>query len=143
MKRIDIISGVNLNMLGTREKDIYGNATLDSIYEKCINICNSNNIKAYTFQSNIEGEIVNYIHSISGISSGIIINPGAYTHYSIAIRDSFLSVDIPFIEVHLTNIYSREEFRRHSVLSDIAYGIISGFGEESYYLGIYALKKII
>jgi len=134
--KIHVINGPNLNMLGNREKNIYGNKSLEDI--------NNNLIKTFTsiielefFQNNSEGEIINYIHTLSEKKTdGIVINAGAYTHTSIAIRDSLLSINIPFIEVHLSNIYKREEFRQKSYLSDIAIGIISGFGEDSYKMAI-------
>jgi 3-dehydroquinate dehydratase-2 len=143
MKRIDIINGANLNMIGKREKNVYGDVSFEDICERSIQLGKELDLDIKIFQSNIEGEIINYIHSLYNKSNGIIINPGAYTHYSIAIRDALLSVPIPFIEIHLSNIYSREEFRRKSVLSDVAKGIISGFGEHSYYLGIRAMKELV
>jgi 3-dehydroquinate dehydratase II len=143
MKRVDIINGANLNTLGYRETNIYGKSSLDSINKRCIELGKELNIDIKIYQSNIEGEIVNHIQSLYQKTNGILINAGAYTHYSIAIRDALISVDVPFIEVHISNIFSREEFRRHSVLSDVAYGVISGFGGESYYLGIRAIKNIL
>jgi len=134
--KIHVINGPNLNMLGSREKNIYGSISLEDI--------NNNLIKTFTsfvelefYQNNSEGEIINYIHKLSEKKTdGIIINAGAYTHTSVAIRDALLSINIPFIEVHLSNIYKREEFRQKSYLSDIAIGIISGFGEDSYKMAI-------
>lgn len=143
MKRIDIINGANLNMIGYRECNIYGNTSLEKINEKCIELGKKNNIEVKTYQSNIEGELVNYIHSLYNKSNGIIINAGAYTHYSIAIRDALLSITIPFIEIHISNIFKREKFRHKSILSDKASGIICGFGEHTYYLAIEAIKNII
>ena len=143
MKRIDIINGANLNMIGYREKDTYGNTSLEKINEKCIEQGKKHNIEVKTYHSNIEGELINYIHSLYNKSNGIIINAGAYTHYSIAIRDALLSISIPFIEIHISNIFKREKIRHKSILSDKASGIICGFGEYTYYLAIEAIKNII
>ena len=142
MKRIDVISGVNLNMVGKREQGIYGNVSLADIHKKCVMLGDELSLDVKVYQSNIEGEIVNYIQSLHQISNGIIINAGAYTHYSIAIRDALLSVSIQFVEIHMSNICARESFRHKSVLSDKAVGVICGLGEHSYYLGIRAIKNI-
>ncbi len=139
MKRILLVNGPNLNMLGIREPDKYGKLTLSGIVEKCTSIAKRYGYEVVDFQSNSEGEIVNFIQ-IEGLkSSGMVINAGAYTHTSVAIRDSILAVGIPFVEVHLSNVFSREPFRHRSYLSDIAIGVISGFKENSYYLGLIAL----
>ncbi len=143
MHRIDIIHGVNLDILGKREPNIYGHTTLEEINSKCKNIGSKNSLIIYTYQSNIEGELVNYINSIFEETSGIIINPGAYTHYSLAIRDSLINSSKPIIEVHLSNIFAREKFRKYSVISDIVAGIIAGFGEHSYYMAINHIKNIL
>lgn len=142
-KKIDIIHGVNLNMLGKRQTEIYGEVTFDMINHRCVEEGRALRLNVDTYQSNIEGEIVNHIQSLYQKTEGIVINPGAYTHYSIAIRDALLSIDVPFVEIHMSNIFSREKFRRHSVLSDIAHGVITGFGEDSYYLGIRAIKNLV
>jgi len=131
-----VLNGPNLNMLGKREPEIYGKDSLDDINRILKSYAFERGIMLDFFQSNIEGEIVNKIHDAYGRFSYIIINPGAYTHTSIAIRDAFLSVNIPFIEVHLSNVYSRESFRKISYLSDIAKGVISGFGKDSYFMAI-------
>jgi len=138
--RISVINGPNLNMLGVREKDHYGSDTLDGINKEILADAKDISADVDFFQSNMEGEIVTYIQKCRGRSDGIIINPGAYTHTSIAIRDALLAVEIPFVEVHLSNIYAREEFRKKSFLSDKAIGVISGFGKAGY---LFALKGIV
>ena len=139
MTKILVIHGPNLNMLGTREPEIYGSDTLESINQALIDMAAENEISLETFQSNFEGDIVTSIQNASTSDTRfIIINPAAFTHTSIAIRDAFLATRIPFIEVHLSNIFTREEFRMHSYLSDLAVGIISGFGKNSYLLAFEA-----
>ncbi len=135
MKTILLINGPNLNLLGTREPEKYGNVTLQKVEEAMRAQVAEKGWSLLTFQSNHEGAIVDRIQEAAreGVDA-VIINPGAYTHTSIAIRDAFLSVRIPFIEVHLTNIFSREEFRHHSYLSDIARGCIIGLGADGYRL---------
>lgn len=131
MKKISIINGPNLNMLGKREKSIYGNKSLDYLQKK---ISEKFNQKAdiQFFQSNSEAELINYIHSLYSSIDFIVINAGAFTHTSIALRDALSSINIPFIEVHISNVYKREKFRQRSYLSDIATGVIAGLGFESY-----------
>lgn len=124
-----VINGPNLNMLGQREKSIYGDMTLESINDMLVKRANGNAAVEF-FQSNHEGDMVGMIHRTD--ADAIIINAGAYTHTSIALRDALLAVGKPFIEVHLSNVYSREEFRHKSYLSDIAIGVITGFGVMSY-----------
>ncbi len=138
MQRVLVIHGPNLNLLGKREKNIYGATSLDKINIKLENIAKDNGISLSFFQSNIEGEIINFIHKHGFDSSLLIINPGAYTHTSVAIRDAILAVNIPVIEVHMSNVYKREEFRHKSFIRDIAVGQITGFGEQSYYLAMNA-----
>ena len=139
MTNILVIHGPNLNLLGTREPDVYGADTLDSINHELTGMAEQNDVKLQTFQSNIEGDIVSCIQQAGTDKvQFIIINPAAYTHTSIAIRDAFLATRIPFIEVHLSNVYAREEFRMHSYLSDLALGVISGFGKNSYLLAFEA-----
>lgn len=135
-----IINGPNLNLLGKREPHIYGNMTLDDINDKIKNeFLNKNNINFEFYQSNIEGEIINKIHESIGKADGIVINAGAYTHTSLAIADAIKSVKIPTVEVHMSNIYSREDFRHKSFLSPCCIGQISGFQDYSYILGVYSL----
>lgn len=141
MLRINVINGPNLNMLGTREIGIYGKFTLNNVNEELLSSAkNFKDVAIEFFQSNNEGEIVTYIQNCREKSNGIIINPGAYTHTSIAIRDALLAVSIPFVEVHISNVHAREEFRKKSYLSDKAIGVISGFGKSGY---IFALKGLV
>lgn len=138
--RIQIINGPNLNLLGKREIEIYGTGSFENYFEKLKERYHS--IKLDYFQSNIEGEIIDKIHQSAYNSNGIILNAGAYTHTSIAIGDAIKAIPIPTIEVHISNIYSREEFRRHSHISSSCKGIISGFGLFSYDLAIHSLLNI-
>ncbi|MFT5219880.1 MAG: 3-dehydroquinate dehydratase-2 [Planctomycetota bacterium] len=139
MLKILAIHGPNLNMLGTREPEIYGSDTLEDINGELEKMAIQNKIQLEAFQSNIEGNIVTRIQQAGQENVDfIIINPAAYTHTSIAIRDAFMATRIPFIELHLSNVYAREEFRVHSYLSDIAVGVISGFGKNSYLLAFEA-----
>ena len=136
--KIIVINGPNLNLLGTRETGVYGKMNLEEINSLLKNYALENDIAIDFYQSNSEGEIIDYIHSNSG-ASGIIINPGAFTHTSIAIRDAIAGVSLPAVEVHLSNIHSREEFRKHSYIAPVCLGQISGFGYNSYLLGLNAL----
>jgi 3-dehydroquinate dehydratase-2 len=129
--KILILNGPNLNMLGKREPSVYGDLNFNGLLSKIKMLADELDIETVFFQSNLEGELVNKIQESEGFD-GIIINAGAYTHTSIAIRDALLSVSIPFIEVHISNVYSREPFRHHSYLSDIAKGVIAGFGVYGY-----------
>ena len=140
MTKILIINGPNLNMLGEREQSVYGDTSLDEINSEAVRHGSSIGLEVDTFQSNSEGDIIDTIHTAGNTYKGVIINPGAYTHTSIAIRDAIASVEIPFVEVHLSNIHSREEFRRFSVTAQVCVGQISGFGPNSYILGLEALK---
>ncbi|MFC1508524.1 type II 3-dehydroquinate dehydratase [Candidatus Omnitrophota bacterium] len=141
MPKILIIHGPNLNMLGTREKSVYGDTSLETINDKCILHGESRGFAIDTFQSNSEGDIINAIHQAPEQYDGVVINPGAYTHTSVAIRDAIASVDIPFVEVHLSNIHNREEFRHTSVTAPVCTGQICGFGPGSYILGIDGLVE--
>lgn len=140
--KIKLINGPNLNLLGIREKDIYGKKNFDDIISNIIEEGKNLSHEIVAFQSNIEGEIINEIHSayFDGFD-GIIINPGAFTHYSIAIYDALKGIEIPTVEVHLSNIYKREEFRHKSVTAPACIGQISGFGDFGYILGIRALEN--
>ncbi len=139
MIKILVIHGPNLNLLGIREPEVYGSDNLASIDQALAQLAAQNDTKLETFQSNIEGEIVDRIQQAGADQTQfIIINPAAYTHTSIAIRDALLASKLCFIEVHLSNVYSREDFRKHSYLSDIAVGVISGFGKNSYLLAFQA-----
>ena len=143
MPKILVIHGPNLNLLGSREPEVYGSDTLDSIDKELHQLAKDESVALETFQSNTEGEIVSRIQQAAkdGIDF-IIINPAAYTHTSVAIRDAFLGVDIPFIETHLSNVHARDEFRQHSYLSDIAVGVICGFAKTSYLLALQAAIKL-
>ncbi|WP_251451919.1 type II 3-dehydroquinate dehydratase [Parasutterella muris] len=140
MKKILLLNGPNLNLLGTREPDKYGNKTLADIESSLSAYVSEKDAKLSYYQSNHEGDLVDRIQQAKeeGIDA-VIINPGAYTHTSIAIRDAFLSVQIPFVEVHLSNIFKREAFRHHSYLSDIAQGCVIGLGAKGYFLAADAL----
>ena len=142
MPKILVIHGPNLNLLGSREPEVYGADTLDSIDQELEQVATAASIELISFQSNVEGEIVSRIQQAANDGTDfIVINPAAYTHTSIAIRDAFLAVQIPFIETHLSNVYTREEFRTHSYLSDMAVGIVCGFGKTSYLLAVEAAIK--
>lgn len=123
-----LLNGPNLNMLGSREPDIYGNLTLDDIVSKLSEEAHQLGVKFSHLQSNAEFELINRIHSAQGNIDFILINPAAFTHTSVALRDALLTVKIPFIEIHLSNVHAREPFRHHSYLSDIAVGVICGLG---------------
>ena len=138
MEHILIINGPNLNMLGTREPEIYGSTTLSDINERIQRCADEAGVAVAFFQSNHEGAIVDKIQEAMGRYAYIILNAGAYTHYSVAIRDSIAAIDVPVIEVHMSNIYTREEFRHHSVIAPVVMGQISGFGAESYLAALYA-----
>ena len=133
-----VINGPNLNMLGLREPGVYGNDTMESINKEILSKAKEKGIEVNFFQSNIEGEIINKIHSAMGVYDGIIINPGAYTHYSIAIRDAIASVNVPAVEVHLSNIHKREQFRHTSVTAPVCMGQITGFGKKGYIMALEA-----
>ena len=131
--KILVINGANMNMLGRREPDIYGKEDYAALCARIYEHAQSRGVAVECFQSNHEGAIIDAIQEADTAFDGIVINPGAYTHTSIAIRDAFLSVKIPFIEVHLSNIFKREEFRHHSYLADIAEGCIIGLGVHGYF----------
>ena len=134
--RLLVLNGPNLNLLGTREPEKYGSETLADIETRLANLAQQAGASIDFLQSNAEHELVERIHAAAGEIDYIIINPGAFTHTSIAIRDALLGVDIPFIEVHLSNVHAREPFRQHSYLSDIAVGVITGFGAKGYDLAV-------
>lgn len=137
--KILIINGPNLNMLGIREPEKYGNTTLEDIEKALYAYSFELGIDLETFQSNHEGEIIDKIHGALGNFDGIVINPGAYTHTSIALRDAISSINLPCVEVHMTNIYQREEFRHQSYISAVCIGHIVGFGGNVYKLGLRAI----
>lgn len=141
--KILVINGVNMNMLGVREPEKYGSLTLKELEKELFAYSFELGIDIETYQSNHEGEIVEKIHSAKDLFDGIVINAGAYTHTSVAIRDAINAVEIPTVEVHMTNIYKREEFRHHSYIAPVCVGQISGFGLDSYKLGLKAVINYI
>ena len=143
MYKIIILNGPNLNLLGEREKNQYGSFTLKDIEEKCSEYANKNDIELTMFQSNLEGELVEKIQSSRNDYDGLVINAGGYTHTSVAIHDALKILKIPIIELHISNIYNREEFRHKSLISKIAKGIICGFGANGYILSLTAMKKFL
>ncbi len=144
MKKILVIHGPNLNLLGQREKDIYGQLTLEQINARLLELAKTRGVELAFLQSNHEGDIVDKIGTAKKDGfSAILINPAAYTHTSVAIRDAILAVSLPTVEVHLSNIYAREDFRHKSLIAPVAHGQISGFGVDSYLLGLQAAIGII
>ena len=141
MNRILLINGANLNMLGIREPEKYGAKTLEDIEDLVIQKGRELNVEVDVYQSNIEGAIVEKIQQALGVYDGILINAGGYTHTSVVIRDAIAAVKIPTIEVHMTNIHAREEFRHTSLLSGVCKAIVAGFGEDSYILALEGLVK--
>ena len=137
-----VVHGPNLNLLGQREPEVYGHTTLDDINAMLMAEAGKLDVRLKTFQSNVEGDIVTAIQEAVGWADAIIINPAAYTHTSVAIRDAISGVGIPAIEVHLSNIYARETFRHHSYVAPVAVGQISGFGAEGYRLALLAVVNI-
>ena len=139
-----VLNGPNLNLLGIREKSIYGSLTLAAIQKSMLEKAADLGVKLEFYQSNHEGSLIDRIHqALQDGVSGILCNPGAYTHTSIALRDAFLGTQIPFIEIHLSNVHARESFRHHSYFSDIAIGQIVGFGGQGYLLGLEAIIRYI
>ena len=143
MDKIIILNGPNLNLLGEREKEKYGDVTLKKIESDCLNFAKKNNIELLFLQSNIEGEIIEIIQKARNNQKGLIINAGGYTHTSVAIHDALKILKIPIIELHITNIYNREDFRHKSMISDIATGIICGFGVDGYIMSLEAIGKLV
>jgi 3-dehydroquinate dehydratase-2 len=143
MLKVSVIHGPNLNLLGAREPEIYGRDSFDDTNRKIKQRAQAMGIEVRIMQSNHEGEIVDAIHDARTWADAIVINPAAYTHYSYAIRDALTAVRLPAIEVHLTNVHAREEFRRHSVISPVVSGQIVGLGAQSYLLALEAVKVIV
>lgn len=144
MKKILVMLGPNLNMVGTREKNIYGEENANTINQDIKSFAKNVGFECDIFQSNHEGDLIDKIHSTLGVYDGVVLNAGALTHYSYALRDAIASVTaVPFIEVHMSNVHKREEFRHKSVISAVCAGVICGFGKDSYRLGIEALKGLI
>ena len=136
-----VVNGVNLNLTGKREKSVYGTQTLEEMNEKITAYCKANGDEVFFFQSNIEGELVNKLHEayLNKTCDGVILNAGAYTHYSYAIRDAIAGIDLPVVEVHMSNVHAREDFRKTSVLSEVCKGVVCGFGTGSYIAAITGL----
>ena len=143
IKKLYILNGPNLNLLGTREPEKYGNTSLENVESLCNEKCISNELDLHFFQSNFEGEIIEEINKANNNACGIIINAGALTHTSIGILDALTIFDGPKIEIHITNVYAREDFRHKSFISPVATGIIAGLGVNSYVLAIEAIKELI
>tara|TARA_B100000965_G_scaffold374039_1_gene364995 strand:+ start:288 stop:734 length:447 start_codon:yes stop_codon:yes gene_type:complete len=143
MNKIIILNGPNLNLLGEREKEKYGTVTLIDIENNCKEFANKNDISLSLYQSNIEGELVEKIQKARKEQNGLIINAGAYTHTSVAIHDALKVLTIPIIELHITNIYNREEFRHKSMISKLATGILCGFGTDGYIMALNAMKNLL
>lgn len=137
--RIAVVHGPNLRLLGRREPEVYGTRTLADVDAALDTLAGELGVEVETFQSNHEGELLDFIEEAATRVSGLLVNPGAYTHTSVALRDALVGVDRPFVEVHLSNTAARESFRRHSYLSDMAAGVVYGFGVESYLLGLRGL----
>lgn len=139
-----VINGVNLNLTGKREQGVYGTETLEEINAKIKSFLEVNGDKVEFFQSNIEGELVNALHNayLGGSYDGIILNAGAFTHYSYALRDAIAAIDIPVVEVHMSNVHARDEFRHKSVLSEVCRGVVCGFGAGSYIAALAGLKTL-
>lgn len=141
MKKVCIINGPNLNLLGKREKEIYGDKSFEEVFNQLQEFAQSKSMDLSYFQSNHEGEIINKIHECMGDMDYIVINPGAFTHYSYSIFDAILAVKVPTIEVHISNIFSREEWRKKSVISPACIGIISGLGLDVYRLALLHISE--
>ena len=142
MKKLLVILGPNLNMVGVREKGVYGMETADDINKQIIEYASQHGFEAEVYQSNHEGDLIDKIHSSRDSFCGAVINAGALTHYSYALRDAIACVNIPYIEVHMSNIHAREEFRHTSVIAPVCRGQIAGFGKFSYFLAINAIEVL-
>src|SRR3990170_2451610 len=141
--RILLINGPNLNTLGRRQPEIYGSVTLQQIEERVSRRAGELGVEIETLQSNVEGDIIDFLQQRAGEAAGALINPGAFSHYSLALRDAFEATGLPFVEVHISNIHAREEFRHHSVLADLAIGQVSGLGWRGYLAALEALVEIL
>ena len=141
--KILILHGPNLNLLGTREPEVYGSMTLDEINKKMIELGDGLGVEIKCLQSNHEGELIDALHDARTWAGGVVFNPGGYTHTSVALRDAISAIAIPVIEVHLSNVYAREEFRHKSLVSEVCKGKVSGFGWHSYELGLRGLMEFL
>lgn len=139
--RVLVLHGPNLNLLGTREPEIYGRDTLSDVDGALTKLAGTLGVEVECRQSNHEGELLDWLHAAPARFSGVVMNPGSFTHTSLALRDCLASIDLPCVEVHLSNIHAREEFRRRSVTAEVSVGLISGFGVDSYTLGLRALVE--
>ena len=139
MKTILILHGPNLNLLGSRQPEVYGNWTIDDINEELISCGNDLGVQVRCFQSNSEGALIDALNDARKWAAGVVFNPGAYTHTSVALRDAISAIEIPVVEVHLSNVYARQDFRHSSLLAPVCLGKITGFGWRSYILGLQAL----
>jgi 3-dehydroquinate dehydratase II len=135
-RRVLVLNGPNLNLLGTREPDVYGSETLDDVLKRMHEHVAGRDVELRAVQSNVEGELVDALHDAAGWADGVIFNPGAYTHYSIALRDAISGTGLPVVETHLSNVHAREEFRHRSVLAAVCVGVVAGFGAGSYRLAL-------
>jgi 3-dehydroquinate dehydratase-2 len=142
-RRVLVLHGPNLDLLGVRETGIYGKETLESINAEIMEYAEELSLYCEIHQSNSEGELVDLLHSARGNFDGVVINAAAYTHYSIAIRDAIVAIKIPCIEVHMSNVYAREEFRHKSVIAPVCAGSVVGFGKNSYLLALHGLKDLL
>ncbi len=140
-RRILVLNGPNLNLLGTRETDVYGSATLDDVLAELRTLAADRSVEVYDVQSNSEGALIDALQEARTRADGVVFNPGAYTHTSIALRDAIASIDVPVVEVHLSNIHAREEFRHTSVVGAVCVGVVAGFGADSYPIAFDALLR--
>ena len=141
MTQILVLNGPNLNLLGVREPEVYGSDTLDDIVAELTTIAEGRGASLRHVQSNSEGALIDALHDARDWADGVIFNPGAYTHYSIALRDAVVASELPVVETHLSNVHAREEFRHHSVLSAVCVGVVLGFGKHSYAAALDALLR--
>ncbi len=141
--RIGVLHGPNLNLLGVRDPEIYGREGLEEIEQRLVALGEELEAEVTTFQSNVEGDLVDWIQEARSRFDGLLVNAAAYTHTSVAIRDALQAVELPFVEVHLTNIFAREPFRHHSYLTDLAVALVAGFGGDSYVLGLRGLVAFL
>lgn len=141
MPSVLVLHGPNLNLLGKRQPEIYGPLTLNEINERLVALGKELSLEVQCCQSNSEGALIDHLHAAHTWADGVVFNPGAYSHTSVALRDAVAAIELPVVEVHLSNIYAREEFRHHSLISPVCEGVISGFGWRSYALGLRALAE--